>query len=161
MLVPTICICKLNDVPTIEFQTLAKVCFNYYHLLVLFFKLMLLFIDVPAEHILKCCHPSTQYVGKENSQLFGQRLSIVVPLHPSAVDEDGCASESVMLEFLCQNSCTTGINRKSTAVVFTLENEWYVLLRTGGVISTYKRDVVLLVSCMLLVFEVDEVVWLY
>lgn len=78
---------------------------------------------MPPAHILKCCHPNTQYVGIENGQLFGQRLSVFVPLGRSAVNEEGFASESLMLEFMCQNSCTTGINRKSTAVVFTLENE--------------------------------------
>ncbi|XP_037037423.1 cellular tumor antigen p53-like isoform X2 [Bradysia coprophila] len=77
---------------------------------------------VPQAHILKCCHPKTQYVGGENGHLFGERLSVVVPLDRPVVNEDGYASESLMLEFMCQNSCTTGINRKSTAVVFTLEN---------------------------------------
>lgn len=79
--------------------------------------------DVPPAHILKCCHPNTQYIGNENAQVFGQRLSILVPLDRPVVNEEGYASESLMLEFMCQNSCTTGINRKSTAVVFTLENE--------------------------------------
>lgn len=78
---------------------------------------------MPSAHILKCCHPNTQYVGEESAQVFGQRLSVLVPLDRPVVNDDGHASESLMLEFMCQNSCTTGINRKSTAVVFTLEND--------------------------------------
>lgn len=91
-----------------------------------FCRRIFLLKDVPPAHILKCCHPNTQYVGNENAQVFGQRLSVLVPLDRPVVNEDGLASESIMLEFMCQNSCTTGINRKSTAVVFTLENERYI-----------------------------------
>lgn len=78
---------------------------------------------MPPEHILKCYHPKAKYVGNENSQLFGERLAIVVDLGNPVVAENGTVNESIMFEFLCQNSCTTGINRKFTAVIFTLENE--------------------------------------
>lgn len=78
---------------------------------------------VPADHILKCYHPHAKYIGSENAQLFGDRLSIVVPLDRPTVNESGIASETIKWEFLCQNSCATGINRKSTAVIFTLEND--------------------------------------
>lgn len=75
---------------------------------------------------MKCYHPNAKYVGNENSQLFGERLSIVVDLGRPAVQdvqENGTVNEVLMWEFLCQNSCATGMNRKSTAVIFTLENE--------------------------------------
>ncbi len=77
---------------------------------------------------MKCYHPQTKYVGSENSQLFGDRLSIVVPLGRPPTNEDGIVNETIKWAFLCQNSCVTGINRKSTAVIFTLENESFVFL---------------------------------
>lgn len=83
---------------------------------------------MPSDHILKCLHPNAKYVGDENCQLFGDRLSIVVPLGRPEINEDGIANESLKWEFLCQNSCATGINRKSTAVIFTLENEQCVFI---------------------------------
>lgn len=81
-------------------------------------------IDVPESHILRCHHPNTNYCGEETKQTFGDRLSLVVPLG-RATYENGLSSESIGLEFLCQSSCATGINRKPAAVVFTLENERY------------------------------------
>lgn len=76
-----------------------------------------------VHHILKCCHPKAQYHGLENGQIFRDRLSIVVPLVNPRLDDDGVANEPINLEFACQNSCTSGINRKATCIVFTLENQ--------------------------------------
>lgn len=76
--------------------------------------------DVPPAHILKCYHRRAVYLGKEDSESFGDRLSVVVPLKRSI------ASESIQWKFLCKNVCAEGIKRKSAAVVFTLENESFV-----------------------------------
>ncbi|KAG4079569.1 hypothetical protein HA402_012339 [Bradysia odoriphaga] len=100
--------------------------------------------DVPVDHILKCYHPHAKYHGSENAQLFGDRLSIVVPLDRPVVNESGIANETIKWEFLCQNSCATGINRKSTAVIFTLENEAFEIIGKKvmpfKVCSCPKRD---------------------
>lgn len=80
---------------------------------------------MPAFHILKCCNPGTEYYGTENSSSFGQRSSLVVPmapLSPSSAGSGRC-QQSIGLEFLCQNSCSNGIQRKQTVLVFTLEND--------------------------------------
>lgn len=81
--------------------------------------------EVPSFHILKCCNPGTEYHGTENATWFGQRASLLVPMGPHAavVNEDGRCQQSLGLEFLCQNSCANGIQRKQTVLVFTLENK--------------------------------------
>lgn len=86
------------------------------------------YTEVPAFHILKCCNPGTEYFGIENGSLFGQRASLAVPLtanapSPAAALSGGRVQQSLGLEFLCQNSCANGIQRKQTVLVFTLENE--------------------------------------
>ncbi|KAJ6640318.1 Tumor protein 63, partial [Pseudolycoriella hygida] len=100
--------------------------------------------EVPPAHILKCCHPHAKYVGVENQKLFGERLSVVLPLGRPALNEKGEAIESTMWTFLCQNSCTNGMNRKSTAVIFTLENDLYEIIGKQvmrfKVCSCPKRD---------------------
>lgn len=80
--------------------------------------------EVPAFHILKCCHPETMYSGEENQQTYGNRASLLVPLDKRArINEDGRRSQSLGLEFLCQNSCSNGIHRKQTVLMLTLEND--------------------------------------
>lgn len=80
--------------------------------------------EVPAFHILKCCHPETIYAGEENQQTYGNRASLLVPLDRQArLNENGRRSQSLGLEFLCQNSCSNGIHRKQTVLMLTLENE--------------------------------------
>lgn len=78
---------------------------------------------MPPAHILKCYHRRTEYLGKEDSESFGDRLSVVVPFKRSNVLKNVVASESIQWKFLCKNVCAEGIKRKSAAVVFTLENE--------------------------------------
>lgn len=79
---------------------------------------------MPAFHILKCCNPGTEYHGTENESWFGQRSSLLVPMGPLAASSStGRCQESLGLEFLCQNSCSNGIQRKQTVLVFTLEND--------------------------------------
>lgn len=71
-------------------------------------------------HILRCLHPSSFYRGFEDGLFFQDRLCAMVPLC-SPTNEDGLAQEAIGLEFVCQNSCTSGINRRSTSIMFTLE----------------------------------------
>lgn len=96
------------------------------------------------EHILKCCHPNVTYHGMEDGKIFKERLSVVVPLIQHDVDDDGCANVPIGLEFGCQNSCSAGINRKTTSIVFTLEDQYFKILGKKSiefkVCSCPKRD---------------------
>ncbi len=76
-------------------------------------------------------------MGKENSELFGERLSVKVPLKGLIDPKTGVASESIQWEFLCQNSCADVIKRKSAAIVFTLENDSSVFVVVFFFVKTY------------------------
>lgn len=93
--------------------------------------------EVPPFHILKCCDPATLYHGEEMEQIFGKRSSLVVPLgcSNSIVNEDGVCTKTIGFEFLCQNSCANGIQRKQTVVVFTLENQRYFTFSLKRILS--------------------------
>lgn len=54
--------------------------------------------------------------GLEKGKLFQDKLAIRVPMRNVA------ANEPIQLLFTCQNSCSGGINRKSTSLIFILEN---------------------------------------
>lgn len=69
------------------------------------------------EHILRCTVPSTQYVGVENGKLFIDKLAVFIPMNEIA------HNEPLKLVFTCQNSCSGGMNRKMTSIIFTLEND--------------------------------------
>ncbi|XP_053682598.1 cellular tumor antigen p53-like isoform X2 [Sabethes cyaneus] len=69
-------------------------------------------------HVMRCYNPSAQYVGVESGIAYKDRLAILIPLASSTVDH---TSLSVSLGFVCQNSCRI-INRRPTAIVFTLED---------------------------------------
>lgn len=76
-----------------------------------------------ASNIMKVTHPRVVYMGDDEATTYGQRLSIYVPLDKSLFDpETNRVTESIRLEFGCQNSCSSGINRKNTSMVFTLED---------------------------------------
>lgn len=102
--------------------------------------------DVPdAKHILKCLHHYAKYEGNEEGRVFKDRLSVVVPLENAVKDEDrNVSSLAISYEFACQNSCTSGINRKSTSIVFTLEDKYCKILGKKAVqfkcCSCPKRD---------------------
>lgn len=89
-------------------------------------------------HILKCAVPETQYKGVENGVKFNERIAIVVPMKSLA------ENEPLKLEFTCQNSCSGGMNRKMTSIVFTLEDQWQRILgrklMNFKVCSCPKRD---------------------
>lgn len=72
-----------------------------------------------ASHILRCEHTDTQYFGSDSGQKFIDKLSILLPLGKSGYGD--VVNETIALQFVCQNSCVSGINRRSTAIIFTLE----------------------------------------
>lgn len=94
--------------------------------------------------ILKINDPKAHYIGTEEGQTFQERLSVVIPIDNYNYDENGKIAQSVGLEFGCQNSCSSGINRRPTSIVFTLENQTYDLLGKSAiefkVCSCPKRD---------------------
>lgn len=96
------------------------------------------------KHILKCLTPNAFYEGNEDGILFKERLSVVVQLQNCKRDEEGNVSEPIVYDFQCQNSCASGINRKSTSIVFTLEDQHYKILGKRvlpfKVCSCPKRD---------------------
>lgn len=97
-----------------------------------------------AMHVLKSLHPHANYQGTENGTIFKDRLSVVVPLKNGTRDDVGNYSLAISYAFACQNSCTSGINRKSTSIVFTLEDINYRILGKKvvqfKVCSCPKRD---------------------
>jgi hypothetical protein len=92
----------------------------------------------PDLHILRCTKEDCTYEGTENGYYTHDRLSVVAPLSNMASNEPLC------FQFLCQNSCTGGINRRSTSIIFTLENKNREILgkRTKNIkiCSCPKRD---------------------
>lgn len=94
--------------------------------------------------IIKVNDPKATYFGEEVGQTFQDRLSVVIPIENLNYDENGKVTQSVGLEFLCQNSCSSGINRKPASIVFTLENNNFHLLGKSAiefkVCSCPKRD---------------------
>lgn len=94
--------------------------------------------DYP-EHILRCAtSQSPQYVGVETGKFFKDKLAILIPMSAIA------SNEPLKLLFTCQNSCSGGINRKATSIVFTLENQFFHILgrktMNFKVCSCPKRD---------------------
>ena len=69
-----------------------------------------------AEHILTCSVPETMYHGCDTGKLFKDKLALLVPL-TSVIQ-----GEPLKFQFSCQNSCSGGMNRKMTSIIFTLEN---------------------------------------
>lgn len=94
-------------------------------------------------NIMKSVHQSCQYNGHKDGTTFGDRLSVVIPID-YRIDENGKVTETFVYEFGCQNSCSTGINRKATSIVFTLEDMHCQLLGKRAiqvkVCSCPKRD---------------------
>ncbi|KAK7865641.1 hypothetical protein R5R35_006896 [Gryllus longicercus] len=67
-----------------------------------------------VEHIIRCDHQQATY--EKNPQ--SERLSIVVPTESP---QPGSDTFTVIISFVCKNSCSLGMNRRSTALIFTLE----------------------------------------
>lgn len=69
-------------------------------------------------------HDAVQYLGFENGVKFSDRLAVRIPLNkPRVVTSDGTVKEEICFKIGCLNSCSSGINRRSTALIITLENE--------------------------------------
>lgn len=100
--------------------------------------------EAQAHNVIKSNHPKAFYYGTENGKIFSERLSVVIPIDFTKYDENGMISESFSYEFGCQNSCSSGMNRRATAIVFTLEDNNYNLLGkrcvSFKVCSCPKRD---------------------
>jgi len=92
-------------------------------------------------HIAVCKQPSNaQYEGKFDAINYGDRLSIKIPM----ANTQCRVEETIGLEFLCQNSCTSGINRRCTAMIFALETSDRIIigkrLLQFKICSCPKRD---------------------
>jgi P53 DNA-binding domain len=75
-----------------------------------------------ADHILKCSNVDTLYIGNETGRWFSEKIAICIPMKNVA------SNEPLQLTFTCQNSCSGGMNRKSTSLVFTLEDNYSNIL---------------------------------
>ncbi|XP_070490584.1 cellular tumor antigen p53 [Chironomus tepperi] len=78
--------------------------------------------DCHADHILRCDNSGSIYSGIENGKVFEEKLAVIVPMKSIA------SNEPLKLTFTCQNSCSGGMNRKSTSLVFTLEDQFQNVL---------------------------------
>lgn len=65
------------------------------------------------KHVVHCVNQSSMYV-EEN-----EHLSILTPLR---MPEAGSSYMPMCYKFLCKNSCPSGMNRRPTELVFTLED---------------------------------------
>lgn len=96
-------------------------------------------------NVMKIIHPRVKYMGSDTGTTYGDRLSIYIPLDGSLFDpETNRVTEAIRLEFGCQNSCSSGINRRQTSAVFTLEDSYGQLVGKAAtqfkVCSCPKRD---------------------
>lgn len=76
------------------------------------------------DHIVHCDNDGAVYMGQENGDVFMERLSVLIPLkktHQMRQYEE-VIREEIVFSFTCLNSCS-GISRRPTALIFTLENE--------------------------------------
>ncbi|GLV33641.1 Actin-related protein 3 [Carabus blaptoides fortunei] len=81
------------------------------------------------KHVLRCSNPNSVYMG--NAELK-EHLSVVTPLgEPQA----GMETVRVNYQFMCKNSCPSGMNRRAVDVIFTLED------RLGHVLGRRKLAV--------------------
>lgn len=65
------------------------------------------------KHVVRCTHQYTMYEERN------EHLSIVVPLNRP---QPGSQYVPVCFKFLCKNSCPSGMNRRPTELIFTLED---------------------------------------
>lgn len=75
-------------------------------------------------HLVHCHNDGTKYVGRENGETFIERMSVLVPLRRSQQMRQyaDLIQEEIVFSITCLNSCS-GITRRATALIFTLENE--------------------------------------
>ncbi|XP_076759707.1 p53 isoform X1 [Xylocopa sonorina] len=65
------------------------------------------------KHVVRCTHHLTMYEERN------EHLSIVTPLNRP---QPGSQYVPICLKFLCKNSCPSGMNRRPTELIFTLED---------------------------------------
>ncbi|XP_062540088.1 cellular tumor antigen p53-like isoform X2 [Armigeres subalbatus] len=71
--------------------------------------------DYIKTHVVRCKNEQVNYTGTKDGKTFDERLAVLVPMGYSP-------RGGITLEFVCQNSCRN-INRRATALVFTLEDQ--------------------------------------
>lgn len=65
------------------------------------------------KHVVRCTHHLTMYEERN------EHLSIIIPLNRP---QPGSQYVPVCFKFLCKNSCPSGMNRRPTELIFTLED---------------------------------------
>lgn len=75
--------------------------------------------DQLKAHVVLCRQPAHLAIheGHQDASTYQERLSIKIAMNSQQPRVD----ETIGLEFFCQNSCTSGINRRCTALLFALE----------------------------------------
>lgn len=68
------------------------------------------------DHILRCTNEGVTYTGQASGKIFAEKLAVIVDMGRIATNEP------LTLQFTCQNSCSGGMNRRSTSLIFTLED---------------------------------------
>lgn len=68
------------------------------------------------DHVLATENDNAVYQVDSSSN----RHSVRVPLHL----QQGCDHALINYKFMCKTSCSGGLNRSPTDVIFTLEDEW-------------------------------------
>lgn len=69
-----------------------------------------------VRHVLRCTNPGSIYLGNADRK---EHLSVVTQLQqPQA----GVETVRVNYQFMCKNSCPSGMNRRAVDVIFTLED---------------------------------------
>jgi len=88
------------------------------------------------KHVVHCVNHASSIYQEED-----EHLSVLTPL---CTPEAGSQYVPMCFKFFCKNSCTSGMNRRETELVFTLEDERKQILarRTLGIriCSCPKRD---------------------
>lgn len=83
---------------------------------------------VHVEHILRSENPGAHYEKNEQSE----RCSVVVPLEEL---QPGCSTLPITYKFMCQTTCSGGMDRRPITVLFTLERS------NGEVLGRQKLNV--------------------
>ncbi|XP_012278366.1 cellular tumor antigen p53 [Orussus abietinus] len=65
-------------------------------------------------HVFRCLNPASMYEDR------GGHLSVIAPL---GLPQAGSQHVPMHFQFFCKNSCTSGMNRRPTELIFTLEND--------------------------------------
>lgn len=80
-----------------------------------------------VKHVLRCSNQGSVYFGNTDMK---EHLSVVTPL---GLPQAGVDTVRVNYQFMCKNSCPSGMNRRAVDVIFTLEDRWYCFLTTDAV----------------------------